>query len=158
MNTVAAYFRQIPRAVLVAVAAAVGLAALLRHRLTRFDADTEAKLAQLHPAARAKFRAFLEAARERGWQVIFVSGLRTYAQQAALHAANPANAATPGHSSHETGEAGDLNFIHTRTGEELRKGTAKSRWQASGLVYDATAAGLTWGGVFGDNNHFSARS
>ncbi|GAA4353103.1 hypothetical protein GCM10023185_13400 [Hymenobacter saemangeumensis] len=158
MNTVAAYFRQIPRAVLVAVAAAVGLAVLVRQRLTRFDAETEAKLAQLTPAARAKFRTFLEAARERGWQVVFVSGYRTYAQQAALHAANPRNAAAPGHSSHETREAGDLNFIHSRTGAELRKGTSKIRWQASGLVYDAAAAGLTWGGPFGDNNHFSARS
>jgi hypothetical protein len=90
-----------------------------------------------------------------GLDVLVVDGVRTAAEQAALHKQNDKNPLKPG--DHGDGHAVDLNFF--RNGVlVLRKSSTPAQWQD---VYDlADWCGLENGHAFPgypDNNHFFKR-
>lgn len=109
----------------------------------------------LKPSARQKFIYFLEDAAKLGYTGIISSSGRTYQEQAYYYNQDKRNA-PPGGSSHEVGEAADINFY--KNGKlVLTKRTAKTTWTNSGLPQLAKQYGINWGGNFknyADNNHF----
>jgi hypothetical protein len=106
--------------------------------------QNDAMLAALPLLSRLRFKAFLLLCLAKGWTVLITSGLRTAAQQNALHAKDSRNAVA-GHSSHEVGHAIDLNF--SKDGVYLRKATDKATWEKSGIPAIAKTLGITWGGT-----------
>lgn len=147
MNLITAYVRQVPRPILVAVAAAVGLLVLIRYRLMHFDAHTEAELAKLPAANAARFRVLLERARAKGWTALITSGRRTAAQQQALHNAGVHGAPAPAPTDvHMNGRALDLNF--EKDGFHLTSRSSKAEWVASGIPAIMLDLGMRWGGLF----------
>ena len=147
MNLLTAYARQIPRSVLVAVAAAVGLLLIIRYRLMHFDAATEAALAKFPEANRAKFRALLERIRSKGWTPIVTSGVRTVAQQQYLHDHHIGGAPAPAPNDvHINGRAMDLNF--EKDGFQLSTHRSRAEWVASGIPAIMLDMGFRWGGQF----------
>lgn len=108
-------------------------------------------------STRGVFINFIQQVNALGWSVIIPEGggRRTYSQQLALFnsrdLAHPA--AAPGSKrGHEAGRALDINCI--RSSQSLRKFSSSLDWIQSGIVNVATSLNLTWGGTFGDNDHF----
>lgn len=112
------------------------------------------RLSELHPRARARIAAFLEAVQQRlGYSVRITSGYRTQQRQAELQRVNP-YAVSAGTSPHVYGLAIDANF--SKGGETLHSRSSLAAWEASGIPALARAYGLRWGGDFTtrDTVHF----
>ncbi|KAA9339869.1 M15 family metallopeptidase [Hymenobacter busanensis] len=126
----------------------VGFTALFGFMLNfGFTPDVETKLKALERVTALRLRVFFLLCRVcLGLRAIITSGLRSTAQQAALHAADPRNAAA-GSSSHERGLSADVNFLDAAGNNVLRKATPKSVWEKSGVVALAALCGLRWGGT-----------
>lgn len=90
-----------------------------------------------------------------GYDVVVVDGLRTAAEQLALHKQNPKNPASPG--DHGDGNALDLNFW--KNGKPvLLKATSAAKWAPVYAIADIFNIdnGSTFNG-YADNNHFYKR-
>ena len=116
-----------------------------------FDERTERNISTLHPAVQPRAREFmllaLALAAKHGVIVRIISGLRSYAEQAALYAKGrtaqgpKVTNARAGHSNHNFGTAWDIGLF---------KGKA---YLAASPIYReigiaARSLGLTWGGDF----------
>jgi len=110
------------------------------------DSHTRSIVEKLHP----KFKYligdfFTKVEKDLGLSIYATSGLRTYAQQVALHNQN-SNNAKAGYSSHNFGFAVDLN-VKNKSGQIfLLKSTSDKRWLDSGVVKIAQDLGIKWGG------------
>jgi hypothetical protein len=121
--------------------------------LMRFGVANDNELARLNTGFSFRVRVWLWLCWIRyGLEPLIVDGLRTAAEQAALHKADKRNPATGG--SHQLGKAVDMNF--KRNGViVLRKASTPAQWKD---VYDlAEDCGILNGSLFNgypDNNHF----
>ena len=105
-----------------------------------------AELEQIHPAVRDRFEDFINRVeKETGYIVYVTSTYRSFAKQAELKRQDNRNAAA-GASYHNYGMAMDFNLI--KNGERLRKASAKSKWEATGVPAIAKKMGFRWGGDF----------
>lgn len=104
------------------------------------DARSEKNIATLHPCVQPLARSLLLRAREKGWNFVITSGLRTYAEQDALFAKRPkVTNARGGDSWHNHGCAFDVTLFSG----------SKPVWESP--LYTALGAlgediGLEWGG------------
>jgi hypothetical protein len=126
----------------------------------KLSSNSEAFIKDLHPSYQNHFRSFIndfEKNNSNGYKVKITSGYRTFAEQAALKAANSSNA-SPGNSTHNYGLAIDLNVIDSQGQAVALKASDDSVWEATGILIYANKYGLTWGGnSFGgyhDRVHF----
>jgi hypothetical protein len=116
-----------------------------------------------YPENKKLFIRFINGINKLGWNVDVRSTNRSYAEQAAIHIENSNNAA-PGHSTHESGGAIDINIINRNTGVRLKKLSPKEDWIASGVPGLARSMGLQWAGGDGsfgkyvDRVHFQIRN
>jgi hypothetical protein len=123
----------------------VPLLFLLRYLLS-FSAANEAQLKGLETSFSLRIRVFLFLVKHTlGWEPVVTDGVRTAAEQAALHVANPKNAAPSASSPHQAKRACDLNFYKGSTW--LKKATSRATWEASGIITLAKLCGLRWGGT-----------
>jgi len=139
---------------LLAMAAAIGGGSRVE-----LSEDQEYFLSILHPKARAKFRKFTINAKKMGWDVIFTSTYRTFAKQQQLKQQNSQNA-SPGYSYHNYGLAIDIN-IRNQEGVQMKKASAKSAWESTGIPQMGRDLGFVWGGDFAtyhDPVHFDMRN
>jgi hypothetical protein len=92
-----------------------------------------------------------------GLRVVIVDGVRSPAEQAALHAQDKRNPLSPG--DHGSGHAVDVNLYNSAGALVLRKASPATAWAP---VYElAKLCGLSNGSTFTgypDNNHFYKRS
>lgn len=129
-----------------------------------FDSRTEANIATLIPAARAKAREFMQAAiaamDARGVQVRMISGNRTYAEQNVLYAqgrTKPGSRVTNargGYSNHNFGIAWDIGLF--KGGKYLEESPL---YRECGRIGERL--GLEWGGSwksFQDEPHFNLKT
>ncbi len=125
---------------------------------TSFGAVNDGFLNKLPLGSRFRFRAFLFAVRALGYNIIVTSGLRTAAEQNALHKLNPKNAKA-GNSTHERGLALDLNLV--KGGLWLKKASPREEWEKTGVPALAAFFGISWGGSafpnYYDPVHFELR-
>jgi peptidoglycan L-alanyl-D-glutamate endopeptidase CwlK len=99
------------------------------------DSTSEVKLAQVSPELAARVRQMASILEAQGIRIRVSSGLRSYAQQAALYAnraSNPNPVAAPGTSKHERGLAVDL--------------VAVSGGSSAAIGAAGESIGLVWGG------------
>lgn len=105
---------------------------------------------------RNNFANFLTDARKKGYYGNITSSERTYQEQSYYYKKDKRNA-PPGNSTHERGEAADIDFYDKNGKLILTKSTSKFTWLNSGLPKLAKEYGIAWGGNFknyADNNHF----
>jgi len=97
------------------------------------------------PENKALFTHFINEITKAGYDVHIgpLSTNRTYAQQAALKAENPNNAA-PGHSRHNRLSAIDITV--SKGNKYYSKNTSEAEWRSTGVPFIATSLGLQWGG------------
>lgn len=128
---------------------------LLLSALFTFDTRTEQFLAQLNTVFALRLRL--------AWGLIKLflglrpyptSGLRTAAQQAAQHAANPKNPApNPAKpDSHMQGRAMDCNYLDATGKNVLNSKSTRDQWSKVVEIYKV--CGLRWGGNF--SNYYDA--
>lgn len=135
----------------------VFLVLFLLAKLYSFGSANDKEISRLSADFSTRLVIFLLLVKFRfGYDVTIVDGLRTPAEQAALHRQNPKNPATPG--DHGDGNAADLNF--SLNGKAvLLKGMPAAKWR---LLYVLAAnCGIANGSVFpgyADNNHFFIRT
>lgn len=121
--------------------------------ILRFGVNNDKELSLLNVFFAARVRIWLFICWVKlGLEPVIVDGLRTAAEQAALHRQDSRNPATPG--KHGTGEAVDMNF--KRNGVMvLLKASSDAAWQP---VWDlAEMCGISNGAKFKgyrDSNHF----
>lgn len=116
--------------------------------------NNEAHIQSMDPAIRSTVRDFFKDIEALGYTPKIRDSVRTYEQQAYYKKLDKRNAA-PGHSSHETGFAIDLDIY--KNGKVLSKRTPRSFWVTSGIPKLAKEYGIIWGGNYkgyADNNHF----
>lgn len=114
----------------------------------------EAHVQSMAPSVRGTVRAFLRDIEALGYTPKIRDSVRTYQQQAAYKRQDSRNAA-PGHSSHETGIAIDMDLY--KGGRVFSKRTPRNAWVNTGVPALAKKYGIRWGGNFRgypDNNHF----
>ena len=121
--------------------------------LLRFGVATDNEIAHLNIFFAARLRIFLLLCKVfYGLDVLVVDGLRTPAEQAALHKQDARNPLLP--AKHGTGEAADLNFF--RNGVlVLRKASSPAAWAP--IYALAELCGIANGSTFRgypDNDHF----
>ncbi len=100
-----------------------------------------------YPENKGRFADFINHINDAGYwvQITPLAANRTYAQQAALNFANPANA-DPGHSKHERGAAIDITLIDKKTMRVHSKQTSLAAWIATGVPDIASSLGFRWAG------------
>jgi hypothetical protein len=133
---------------------------LILQRYLTFPLDVERQLKTLSPVFQAKVRVWLKLVKERlGLDVVITSARRTYAQQAAQHAANPNNPAPDLNNPdvHMRGIAVDVNFKNAKGEIVVRKASTPAQWAP--IVALAKACKIhRWGGDFktysSDRVHF----
>ncbi len=122
------------------------------------DSKTKGIIDKLHPQFKDKAAEFFaRVEKEKGLKMIATSGLRTFAEQAALKAQNSKNAAV-GLSDHNYGFALDLNVLDKNGKPILLKATPKAEWEKSGIPQIAKSMGMEWGGDYAgyyDPVHFA---
>ncbi len=114
----------------------------------------EAHINSMDASVRGTLRNFIRDIEALGYTVRIRDSVRTYEQQARYKKLDKRNAA-PGHSSHETGQAVDMDIL--KNGKVLSKRTPRSFWITSGVPKLASQYGIIWGGNYkgyADNNHF----
>jgi hypothetical protein len=127
----------------------------LLYKMFSFPANVEAKLAGLSLTFSLQVRTWFMLCKVLlGIDMVIVSGLRTAAEQDALHRQNPKNPPASAGSSHQSGRAVDVNGY--KDGKiVLLKNSSPAQWSAA--VSLAKRCGLGWGGLFKgyyDGNHF----
>lgn len=106
----------------------------------------EGYLNRLNASSASAFRKFIkDIETQLGYKVKITDGFRTYEQQQYYKKLDARNA-SPGHSSHEFGNA--LDLILTKNGKTINKSTAPAIWNATGVPQLAKKHGLNWGGNF----------
>jgi hypothetical protein len=92
-----------------------------------------------------KFTKFIYETNKLGYSVSITSGVRTYAEQDALHRQN-SNNAKPGHSKHETKLAIDINLTSITTGKVYKKDSSNADWLSTGVPQLGYSMNMKWGG------------
>lgn len=135
---------------------------ILINKYLTFPLDVERQLLTLRPVFQVKVRVWLALVKTRlGLDVLVTSARRTFAQQAAQHAADPRNPAPSVEAPdiHMQGGAVDVNFLKDGV-VILRKASPAADW--SDVVTLAKSCGIArWGGNFSgypDRVHFDDRS
>jgi peptidoglycan LD-endopeptidase CwlK len=118
------------------------------------DARSEKNIATLHPCVQPLARSLILRAREKGWNFVITSGLRTYAEQDALFNKRPqVTKARGGYSNHNFGMAFDVTLFNGKT----------PVWDSplyKSLAVIGEELGLEWGGRWTsivDEPHFQLR-
>lgn len=97
---------------------------------------------QLHPIAQGIFSEFIKQITLSGWNVLIVSGYRTFAEQIILKQQDSRNASA-GYSFHNYGMALDINASKGTT--YLRKASSRESWESSGIPSIGKKLNLFWG-------------
>lgn len=122
------------------------------------DKHNRKEVERLHPLYRDDIKElFSWIEKNTDWDVIVTSGYRTFEKQAQLYRENSKNAPA-GKSSHNYGFAVDINLRNRKTGQQLKKASSKSSWEATGIPQQAKKMGFKWGVDFKnyhDPIHFS---
>lgn len=129
----------------------------LLYKMFSFPIEVENKLTGLGGPFSIRVRCWLLLVKLfLGYDVLIVSGLRSFAEQLRQHQADSRNPAPSQEKpdSHMLGRAVDVNFWQNGTPVLLKK-SSPAEWSA--VVQLAQLCGLRWGGNFtgyADNNHF----
>lgn len=133
---------------------------LILQKYMELPLDVERKLDGLKPVFRVKVKVWLALVKEKlGYDVVVTSARRTFAQQAALHAADKRNPAPDVNRPdvHMQGIAIDVNFKDKSGNIVVRKASPRATWAP--IVALAKACKIRrWGGDFksysSDTVHF----